>query len=214
MNETAQVAIRTPWGLTERETMKNIVMQGTVWGSLFCTGTMDKLGKLKYSNEEMLFKYKGTVGVPALEMVDDVVDIQKCDINAIKSNAVINSFMEHKKLTLSKSKCHKIHCGKKNLFCPDLEVHKENMHETEEEKYLGDYINKNAKHATTVSRRRAKGFGIISDIIQILDHIKDSKRRIKIGLQLRQAWFVNSLLVNVEAWHNVLKKKTQMFSQI
>ena len=214
MNETAQVAIRTPWGLTERETMTNIVMQGTVWGSLFCTGTMDKLGKLKYSNEEMLFKYKGTVGVPAMEMVDDVVDVQKCGNNAIKSNAVINSFMEHKKLTLSKSKCHKIHCGKKSQFCPELEVHKENMHETEEEKYLGDYINKNAKHATTVSRRRAKGFGIISDIIQILDHIKDSKRRIKVGLQLRQAWFVNSMLVNVEAWHNILKKDTDVFTNL
>ena len=47
MNKTAQVAIKTPWGLTERRTMNNIVMQGTVWGSLFCTGTMDKLGKLK-----------------------------------------------------------------------------------------------------------------------------------------------------------------------
>ena len=47
MNKTAQVAIKTPWGLTERRTMSNIVMQGTVWGSLFCTGTMDKLGKLK-----------------------------------------------------------------------------------------------------------------------------------------------------------------------
>ena len=48
---------------------------------------MDKLGKLKYSNDEMLFKYKGIVGVPALEflleMVDDVVDIQKCGIDAI-----------------------------------------------------------------------------------------------------------------------------------
>ena len=48
MNETAQVANRTPWGLTERETRSNDVMQGTVWGSLFCTGTMDKLRKLKY----------------------------------------------------------------------------------------------------------------------------------------------------------------------
>ena len=174
---------------------------------------MDKLGKLKYSNDEMLFKYKGIVGVPALEMVDDVVDIQKCGIDAIKSNAVVNSFMEHKKLTLSKSKCHKMHCGKGTQFCPELEVHKEIMHETEEEKYLGDYINKNAKHATTVSKRRDKGFGIISDIIQILNHIKDSKRRIRVGLQLIQAWFVNALLVNVEAWHNVLKK-THIFSQI
>ena len=64
-------------------------------------------------------------------MVDDVVNIQKCGIDDIKSNAVINSFMEHKKLTLSKSKCHRIHCGKKTQFCPDLEVHKENMHESE-----------------------------------------------------------------------------------
>ena len=78
MNNTAQVAIKTPWGITERKTMTNIVMQGTVWGSLFCTGTMDKLGKLKYSNKEMLYNYKGIVEVPALEMVDDVVDVQKC----------------------------------------------------------------------------------------------------------------------------------------
>ena len=106
-----------------------------------------------------------------------------------------------------------MHCGKRTQFCPELEVHKEIMHETEEEKYLGDHINKNAKHATTVSKRRDKGFGIISDIIQILYHIKDSKQRIRVGLQLIQAWFVNALLVNVEAWHHMLKK-TQIFSQI
>ena len=214
MNKNAQVVIKTPWGLTERKTINNIVMQGTVWGSLFCTATMDKLGKLKYSNKEMLYKYKSVVGIPALEMVDDVVDVQKCGVDAVKSNAVVNSFMEHKKLTLSKSKCHKIHCGKKSLMCPELEVHKETMHVTDEDKYLGDHINKNAKHATTVSRRRARGFGIISDIMQIIDHIKDSKRRIKVGLHLRQAWFINSLLVNVEAWHNVLKKDTDIFTNL
>ena len=113
MNNTAQVAVKTPWGSTERNTMSNIVMQGTVWGSLFCTATMDKLGKMKYSNKEMLYNYKGIVEVPALEMVDDVVDVQKCGVDALQSNAVVNSFMEHKKLTLSQSKCHKIHCGKK-----------------------------------------------------------------------------------------------------
>ena len=90
----------------------------------------------------MLYTYKSVVGVPALEMVDDVVDVQKCGVDAVKSNAVVNSFMEHKKLTLSNSKCHKIYCGKKSLMCPELEVHKETMHETDEDKYLGDHINK------------------------------------------------------------------------
>ena len=140
-------------------------MQGTVWGSLLCTATMDKLEKQKYSSEELLFKYKGEVGVPALELVDDVVDVQKCGKDAVKANALVNSFIEDKKLTLSSSKCHKIHCGKKNNFCPKLKVYMDDMHEAVKDKYLGDQFNKNAKHASKISKRRAKGFGIITDII-------------------------------------------------
>ena len=189
-------------------------MQGTVWGSLLCTATMDKLGKLKYQNEDLLYKYKGEVNVPALEMIDDIADVQKCGVDAVNSNAVVNSFIEHKKLTLSDTKCHKIHCGKKSNSCAKLKVHNENMHEVEEEKYLGDQINKSAKHASTISKRRAKGFGIVSDIILILDIIPDSKRRIEMGLLLRQAWFVNAMLVNMEAWHNVLIKDTNVFTKL
>lgn len=189
-------------------------MQGTVWGSLFCTATMDKLGKIKYKNEEMLYKYKGEVGVPALEMVDDIADVQRCGTDAVKANAVVNTFAEHKKLTLSRSKCSKIHCGKADRLCPDLKVHKEKMHNSEEERYLGDQLTKDAKHAKTISNRRAKGFGIIADIMQILEAIGDNIKRVKVGLQLRQAWFVNALLVNVEVWHNVLKKDIDVLTQL
>ena len=214
MNQNAQIAIKTPNGMTQRKSITNIIMQGTVWGSLFCTATMDKLGKLKYSDETMLYKYKGKVGVPALEMVDDIADVQKCGTNAVKSNAVVNAFVEHKKLTLSGTKCSKIHCGKATRLCPDLKVHKETMHASEEERYLGDQITKNAKHAQTVSKRRAKAYGIISDIMQILDTIGDRTRKIKVGLQLRQAWFINALLVNIEVWHNVLSKDIEVFTQL
>ena len=57
-NQNAKIAIKTPQGISKRKTIKNVVMQGTVWGSLFCTTTMDKLGKLSYENEELLYKYK------------------------------------------------------------------------------------------------------------------------------------------------------------
>ena len=33
----------------------------------------------------------------------------------------------------------------------------------------------------------------------------------KMGLLLRQSWFVNAIFVNVEAWHNVLKKDIPLF---
>ena len=94
---------------TSRETIQNVVMQGTVWGSLCCTTTMDKLGKYVYKDQDLLYKYKGVVDTPTLGMVDDVLSIQECTSKSVKINAVINAFIESKKLTLSSKKCSKIH---------------------------------------------------------------------------------------------------------
>ena len=99
-NQNAKVAIKTQQGITSRVNIKNIVMQGSVWGSLFCTTTMEKLGKLCYENKELLYKYKNVVDVPPLGMVDDILSIQKCT-DAKKINVTINTFIEMKKLTLS-----------------------------------------------------------------------------------------------------------------
>ena len=49
MNQNAQVAIKTQFGITERKDIQNIIMQGTVWGSLMCTVTMDKLANQIYN---------------------------------------------------------------------------------------------------------------------------------------------------------------------
>ena len=60
-NQTAQIAVKTPHGITTRRLIKNVVMQGTIWGSLFCTTTMDKLGRKIYENDELIYKYKNKV---------------------------------------------------------------------------------------------------------------------------------------------------------
>ena len=78
MNQCAQVAVKTSHGLTQRVNISNIIMQGTVWASLFCMATMDKLAKHAYQNKNLLYKYKGKVDVPPLEMVDDILTVQKC----------------------------------------------------------------------------------------------------------------------------------------
>ena len=162
-------------------------MQGTVWGGMFCTTTMDKLGKFKYENPDSLFKYKGIIGVPALEMVDDIIDIQNCGVDAISSNALVNSFIEHKKLRMGQTKCHKIHCGKKSSSCPNLKVHMEDMHNSDQEKYLGDHITSSANNVLTISKRKVQGYGIIADIMYLLGAIPNGKHRTKVGLELRQA---------------------------
>jgi hypothetical protein len=42
-NKSARIAIKTASGTTDRITIQDSVMQGTVWGGLICTTTMDKL---------------------------------------------------------------------------------------------------------------------------------------------------------------------------
>ena len=62
-------------------TITNTIMQGTVWGSLLCTSTVDMLGKISYSTPQTLYTYKG-VPIPPLGMVDDII----CVTNVENSN--------------------------------------------------------------------------------------------------------------------------------
>ena len=50
INQNAQVAVKTPHGMTKRVTIPNIIMQGTVLGSLKCKTTMDKFPKIVYND--------------------------------------------------------------------------------------------------------------------------------------------------------------------
>ena len=71
---------------------------------------------------------------------------------------------------------------------------------------MEDTICKTGKLSATISKRRAKGYSIVSDILRILRDVPCGKRRIELGVQLRNAWLINSMLLNCEAWHNILKK--------
>ena len=41
-NQNANIAVKTPNGRSDRVHIRNVIMQGTVWGSMLCTATMDK----------------------------------------------------------------------------------------------------------------------------------------------------------------------------
>ena len=147
-------------------------------------------------------------------MVDDIEDIQTCGVNYIKSNTIVNSFIESKKLTFGTKKCKLIHCGKNVGKCNELNVHEKVMERSSVERYLGDYINQNAKLSSTISHRWAKGYAIVSDILSILRDIPSKKRRVQIGLQLRNTWFRNSILLNSEVWHNILVKDIEELTKV
>ena len=132
---------------------------------------MDKLGKLAYSNPDLLYYYKGVVGTPPLQMVDDIMAIQKCSNKSLELNAAINTFIDLEKMTLSKKKSHNVHIGKQTKDCPSLKVYGEKMENSNQERYLGDVVDKSGKNRPNIEARKAKGFGILSNIMAIVNEV-------------------------------------------
>ena len=119
-NKTNKVSVVTPSGLTERATIKNIVMQGEVLGPIECSVTVDKFGKECLAEQKLLYSYKGLVGVPPLAMVDDLACVSVCGVDTVKMNGYINAKTNVKKLQFGHEKCHRMHIGRKTCYCPDL----------------------------------------------------------------------------------------------
>ena len=213
-NNNAQIAVKTQKGISNRVDIKDIIMQGSVWGSLCCVVLMDKLGKMAYNNPELLYYYKGVVGTPPLQMVDDVMGLQKCSIKSQKLNTTINTFIELEKLTISCSKSKNVHIGNSNIKCPNLRVHKEEMKQSNREKYLGDLVDISGKIRPNIDARQARGFGIVSNILAIIDEIPLGHWRVEAGLRLRQAMLVNGCLFNSEAWHGVTESDIKILEKV
>ena len=58
-NNNARMAVKTNERISKRVSIQNIFMQGSVSGSLCCVVVMEKLSKLLYNKQELLYKYKG-----------------------------------------------------------------------------------------------------------------------------------------------------------
>ena len=121
-NEVVNVAVKTPFGMTERKRMENIVMQGGIFGPLCCSVQVDTFGKECIEQDKHLYYYKDKVGVPPLAMVDDLLCVSKCGLKSVQLNAFVNAKTNLKKLQFGITKCHKMHVGKQSAVCPDLYV--------------------------------------------------------------------------------------------
>ena len=83
-----------------------MVMQGSVWGSLKCTTTLDTMNKTAMSDKSLQYLYYDDPNIPigVLGMIDDTLAVTKCGKEAIRKNAFVNSYMETHRLTLSTEK--------------------------------------------------------------------------------------------------------------
>ena len=90
-NKEVRVAIKTPNGLTDRVKLKEIILQGDVFGPIECSVTVDSFGKECLLEDKHLYYYKNEVPIPILTMVDDALAITECGFKAAGMNSYLNT---------------------------------------------------------------------------------------------------------------------------
>ena len=216
-NKNAKVAVNTHGRTTTRVSIKEIIIQGSIWGSLCCVMLMDKLGQMVYKNPELLFMYKGLVGTPPLQMVDDILGVQKCSSNSLYLNTAINTFVKLEKLILSSKKCNNIHVGVNNIQCPPLTIDGIEMKNSEQEKYLGDILDKKGTCRPNIEKRiseRYSKYSIVSNILAIVNEVPLGYWKVQAGLSLRQAMLLNGILFNSEVWQGTETKDVILLEKV
>ena len=110
-NKEINMAVNTPNGLTERQVLKNVVLQGDTWGSILASVQVDSIGKdveqSGYGNN-----YQDVLPVPLLALVDDMIGVTKAGYRAQQMNAMINVKTAEKRLQFGVKKCKSMYIGK------------------------------------------------------------------------------------------------------
>ena len=191
-------------------------MQGGVWGPLQCSVQIDEIGKECLQTGKYIYKYKGSVNVPPLAMIDDVAAIGKCGINSVMLNSFINTKIKADKLTFGENKCHKLHIenGKFDSECLDLMVQNSEMSTVKTIKYLGEQENNNGKNDINIEERCKKGLGINSQTLGLVKEISLGNHFFEIGLLLRDSNLINGIMYNSEAWYGVLQRHIEKMEKV
>ena len=173
-----------------------------------------------FKKEDTLkYYYKNDKNIPigVLGMVDDTITISECGAQSVSKNAVLNSFIENQRLTLSDEKSCVIHIGNPSYCvekCPSLRVHDKNMKVASSAKYLGDIITSKGGSQDTIIKRRNEGWGRVSEIMGLISEIPSGCLRIQIGLKMRETKLCNGLIFNGEAWSSISDKDIERLEQV
>ena len=194
-NAEIHMAVKTPSGLTERQVLKDVVLQGDTWGSILASVQVDSIGK-ECQSAGYGYIYKDSLQVSLLGLVDDTIGITEVGFKAQQLNVFMNVKTAEKRLQFGATKCKTMLIGKntKNTLNCELFVdswnvqYKENvntgeldlietyigqvpMEQTDKHKYLGFVLSCSGDNMANVNEMRKKSIGVIRNILNRLESL-------------------------------------------
>ena len=86
-NTLVNVAVKTSVGKTQSEDIRNVIIQGDVFGPLLCSKQVDTFGQECLETGKYTYSYRSEVDIPPLGMVDDLLCVSECGIKTSMMNS-------------------------------------------------------------------------------------------------------------------------------
>ena len=204
-NKEINMAVKTAHGLSERETVKNLVLQGDKFGSLMASVQVDKIGQESMKRGYHYF-YKKSLPIGFLGLVDDIVGISETGHKASELNAFMNIKTAEKTLQFGPKKCKFMIVGKceSAIEAQSLQVDhwtskhvvnnstgeqdlietyegKVNIERMEDFKYLGFIISSRGNNMANIRNVKKKSIGVIRKILSKLGSLNPNQYHFECG---------------------------------
>ena len=229
-NKEINMAVKTAHGLSERETVKNLVLQGDKFGSLMASVQVDKIGQ-ESMKRGYHYLYKKSLPIGFLGLVDDIVGISESGHKASELNAFMNIKTAEKTLQFGPKKCKFMIVGKCDsaLKSQSLQVDhwtskhvvnnttgeqelietyegKVNMERTEEYKYLGFIISSRGNNMANIRNIKNKSIGVIRKILSKLGSLNLNQYYFECGKILMNSILRGTILYVADMYYDLRKR--------
>ena len=237
-NEEVHMAVKTPGGLTDRQIIRNSVLQGDTFGSLLASVQVDTIAK-EVEKAGIGYQYKNELAVNILGLVDDLIGISETGVKAQIMNAILNIKAAEKGLQFGTSKCKMMVIGKnkekvkndkifvdgwteeysENETSGEIEllekyIGKVSIEEVKEQKYLGFILSSEGNNLANIKAMEQKAIGIIRTILSKLDHLKLRQYYFECSKLLMNTILRGSILYAAECYYNLTENHLRRIERI
>ena len=237
-NQEIHMAVKTPNGLTERQVVKDIVLQGDTFGSILASVQVDSIGK-ECLKENLSYMYKKVLPVGFLGLVDDIIGITEAGMKAQMLNVFMNVKSAEKTLQFGPTKCKSMLVGKntENIINTELLVdnwtvgYTDNkvtgeddmvesyigpvhMDSADEYKYLGFVISSKGDNMANIRQVKNKSIGIIRQIMNRLNSLNLRNYYFECAIILMNSMLRGSILYASDMYYNLKENEVRQIERI
>ena len=239
-NSEVHMAVKTTTGLTDRQVLKDIVLQlqGDTFGSILASVQVDSIGK-ECQEAGYGYLFMDSLPVSILGLVDDMVGVTEANYKAQQMNTFLNVKTAEKSLRFGASKCKVMLIGKdtKNVLSSDLVVdswtvsYKDNLktgdyelvekyegpvniEQTDKQKYLGFIISNIGDNMVNITSLKQKSIGIIKQIFKRLESLNLRRYYFECGMVFMNSMLRSSILYASETYHDLKESELREIERI